>query len=45
VHRHDLSFEVIASEQSGAKQSPDIKVYKDCFGKRRLAMTSTTHIH
>ena len=30
----------LRAERSGAKQSPDVKQFKDCFGKKRLAMTA-----
>ena len=29
----------LRAKRSGAKQSPDVKHIKDCFGKKRLAMT------
>jgi hypothetical protein len=29
----------LRAERSRAKQSPDVKQCKDCFGKKRLAMT------
>ena len=31
----------LRAERSVAKQSTDIKQLKDCFGKKRLAMTAT----